>query len=84
MLFELAPGWLTVFLNQLGLEATLVTHEALCARVITATTCLYKGIVEAIRVDKMDAVYVAIGIGVWIFMYVIGSYSVSILGFVRG
>jgi hypothetical protein len=34
--------------------------------------------------DKMDIVYVAIGIGVWIFMYIIGSHSVSILGFVRG
>lgn len=34
--------------------------------------------------DKVDLVYVMIGIGVWIFMYIIGSHSVSILGFVRG
>jgi hypothetical protein len=51
-------------------------------------TCHYDQVVdfeiEANAVDKMDAVYVAIGIGVWIFMYIMGSYSVSILGFVRG
>jgi hypothetical protein len=34
--------------------------------------------------ERVDLVYVTIGIAVWFFMYIIGRYSVSMLGFVRG